>query len=542
MSAEKDQSGREYLANEKWQRMDTNNSFSSRATRYFDDLRRKVTGDLDGDDLLKVLWLSSTLFFVVGGYWLLRSLKDPIISVIDGVEYIPSAKIASLFVVFALVIVYNKLLDIFPKHHLFYMMGVGYGGLFAIMGLLLMHPTIGLNNTNADPYRLLGWVSYITIESFGSMVVQSYWALVNASVDVNFAKKNFGLVVAGAQIGSILGPSLATRADIIGIPMLYMIGAGIMFLMVAAMKAHIDRFGVPEEKEKKVVKDGKKSGKEEGIMEGFYLFWEHDYVKGIFVVSSVYMVQVTIVDYMMKVLAKDRYEALYPDDPQAALRSFASFMGFFGQTTNLISFLFSLFGTGMIIHRYGLQVTLISFPALLLICAIVVYISPTIWVVFAVMMIMKGMSYALNNPTKEILYQQTSTSIKFKCKSWIDTFGQRSAKAAGSLVTNAFASSMVDLIAYGSIVGVVGSAFLIWVSHYMGKEFEELSAAGIKVGEAVHHEPVVHTEVELGSTQNDDEDTSCGIAEEGQDASETVNPDESSSKFRLSSKLPADDV
>lgn len=95
-----------------------------------------------------------TLFFVVGGYWLLRSLKDPIMSTIDGVhfsltlllwssamfpptdrvsrdievehvqlsqrqlinssetipaltqvEYIPQAKIASLFVVFGLVIV-----------------------------------------------------------------------------------------------------------------------------------------------------------------------------------------------------------------------------------------------------------------------------------------------------------------------------------------------------------------------------------------------------------------------------------------------------
>lgn len=86
MSAERDQSGREFLAEEKWQRMDTGNTFSSRATRYFDSLRRKVTGDLDGNDLLKVLWLSSTLFFVVGGYWLLRSLKDPIISVIDGVS------------------------------------------------------------------------------------------------------------------------------------------------------------------------------------------------------------------------------------------------------------------------------------------------------------------------------------------------------------------------------------------------------------------------------------------------------------------------
>jgi AAA family ATP:ADP antiporter len=195
----------------------------------------------------------------------------------------------------------------------------------------------------------------------------------------------------------------------------------------------------------------------------------------------------------------------------------------------------------MIIQRYGLQITLISFPALLLLCAVVVYISPTIWVVFAVMMIMKGMSYALNNPTKEILYQQTSTSIKFKCKSWIDTFGQRSAKAAGSLVTNAFASSMAELVAYGSIVGVVGSVFLIWVSHYMGKEFEELSASGTKVGEAVE-KVQVHSEIELGSTQNDEEDTSCGVAEEGQDSSETLSPEEVSIKSKLNNKLPADDL
>jgi AAA family ATP:ADP antiporter len=83
------------------------------------------------------------------------------------------------------------------------MMGITYGALFAIMGLLLMHPTIGLSNTQANPTRVLGWISYCTIESFGSMVVQCYWALVNASVDVDFAKKNFGLIIAGAQIGIV---------------------------------------------------------------------------------------------------------------------------------------------------------------------------------------------------------------------------------------------------------------------------------------------------------------------------------------------------
>lgn len=507
-SAEKDDLGKEYLKDEPWQKMGTQ-TVSARATAYLDKLARKVTGDLEGDDLIRVLWLSSTLFFVVGGYWLLRSLKDPIISVIDGVEYIPQAKIASLFVVFALVIIYNKLLDIYPKHHLFYMMGVTYGILFGLMGLLLLHPTIGLANTKADPTRFLGWLSYVTIESFGSMVVQCYWALVNSSVDVHFAKKNFGLIVAGAQIGSILGPTLATQADTIGIPSLYLLGAAVMFMMVGAMYCYIQYFGVPDTEEKSSSsKDNKKKG---GMMEGFHLFYEHDYVKGIFAVSSLYMVQVTVVDYMMKVLAKERYELMYPGNPQMALRAFASFMGYFGQTTNSISFLFSLFGTGMVIKRAGLTNTLIAFPALMLGLQLIVWFAPNIWMVFFVMMVMKGMSYALNNPTKEILYQATASNVKFKCKSWIDTFGQRGSKAAGSIITNAFATSIVDLTNYGSLVGVVLSVFMIWVSDYMGKKFEVLQETGEKVGEP---SPVLAAQ--LAALQSQEEDTSCGFAEEGQ--------------------------
>ncbi len=98
-----------------------------------------------------------------------------------------------------------------------------------------------------------------------------------------------------------------------------------MFLMVGAMKFYVDRFTqvqiaqeaalmAAKNQEAKNNANGNsnssKSGKEEGIMEGFYLFYEHDYVKGIFVISSLYMVQVTIVDYMMKVFAKDRYTTL----------------------------------------------------------------------------------------------------------------------------------------------------------------------------------------------------------------------------------------
>ena len=62
-------------------------------------------------------------------------------SAIDGVEYIPQAKIASLVVVFVLVIVYNKLLDIFPKHQLFYL--VSNSPFFRMRYVTVVHPNLG---------------------------------------------------------------------------------------------------------------------------------------------------------------------------------------------------------------------------------------------------------------------------------------------------------------------------------------------------------------------------------------------------------------
>src|SRR6056297_2266135 len=65
------------------------------------------------------------------------------------------------------------------------------------------------------------------------------------------------------------------------------------------------------------------------------------------------------------------------------------------------------------------------------------------------MMFLKALSYSLNNPCKEMLYQPTNTAVKFKSKSWIDIFGQRGAKAAGSVVTNALSDSVRSLVFYG---------------------------------------------------------------------------------------------
>lgn len=49
--------------------------------------------------------------------------------------------------------------------------------------------------------RLLGWASYLAIESYGSLTVAMFWAFTNSSVHLEGAKSVYGLILAGAQVG-----------------------------------------------------------------------------------------------------------------------------------------------------------------------------------------------------------------------------------------------------------------------------------------------------------------------------------------------------
>jgi len=381
---------------------------------------------------------------------------------------------------------------------------------------------IGLPNAQASPNRLLGWINYCAIESFGSIMVSLFWSFTNSNVSVTTAKSSYGFVVATAQIGSMLGPLVVSQfAEKVGIPMCYFFGALCMLLLQGTMAIYVWIYGAG--KEEKISPEKKK--KKSGVMEGLWLCWEHKYIMGLMIISCFFMVQVTIVDYTMKVLARNHFAGKYPCLPNMtcwdsltnssvglsddAVASFAKFLGIFGLCTNMLSFFLSLLGTSAVIRTLGLNATLVLFPILCLFAILIVWVVPTLNVVFASMMLLKAFTYSLNNPTKEILYQPTSSAVKYKAKSWIDVFGARGAKALGSVFTNAFSDSLPKLVNGGSLVSIVIGIYLVFNARYMGKTFDEYIDSGRVVGE---DSDVPETKfVELAQNQNQDEDTSCGI-------------------------------
>ena len=103
------------------------------------------------DKLLQALTFSLLLCFVVGIYWLMRSLKDSVFATIVGLEHQPQAKMLSLFVVTAVLFAYNKVVDLVERNRLFAVICGSYALVFVAIAVCLKSTSFGLYGDDGAP-------------------------------------------------------------------------------------------------------------------------------------------------------------------------------------------------------------------------------------------------------------------------------------------------------------------------------------------------------------------------------------------------------
>lgn len=423
---------------------------------------RYLWGDLDRNEMKKFGILGMMFFFLIGAYWLLRTQKNAVFNAIVGLEFQPKAKMLSLLIVVPTLLIYAKLVDLLDKNKLFIGLSSMYALGFASIAFLLKHPVIGLPNPVASPDRLFGWFTYIFIESFGSVMVGLFWAFVTSSTKTESAKKGYALIIAGSQVGSILGSYMSWKSELFGNAFLFNVGALSVCAIVPMILLYL--WIIPAEYR---TGSGEKTKKARtGIFEGIKILLTRPYVLGIFGLATLYEVVGTILDYQMIMLARAQHPTT---------EAFAAWNGMYGMMTNGLALVFAMVGTSFLMRRFGLRFCLTLFPIATAVVVSAVYINPVLWVVMTAMITIKGLSYALNNPSKEMMYIPTTKDVKFKAKSWIDMFGGRSSKAAGASVTNMFAHSIPDLLMYGTLIsfGIIGVWFV--VATFVGSTFKRLT-------------------------------------------------------------------
>ncbi|MBD3273219.1 hypothetical protein GF385_02600 [Candidatus Dependentiae bacterium] len=433
--------------------------------------------DLDEQEIQKFSLLALAFFFTVGGYWLLKTLKDGFFFNFVGGNYQPKAKMLSLVVISILVPIYSKLVDHFHRHQLFYIIGSFYAAFFGLVSIFLLFSFDTPGTFYYKFMKIIAWAAYVLIESFGSIMVALFWSFVASTTDASSAKKGYFLIVAGAQLGAIVGPFLAWNANFFGLSILFFIATCCIISVILVIK----HFKKTMPKEQLIGgKYDKRPQEKTGFWEGLKLIFTRPYLFGVFLLVAFFEVVTTIVDYQMKMQA----QAL----PQYATKEgLTSFMGMFGMSTNLLAFLMALFGTGYLIKKFGVRVSLLTFPISIGIAISILFgfikldflsAQNMLWVTFGVVIVAKGLSYALNNPAKEVMYIPTSRDAKFKAKGWIDMFGARGSKALGSGFNEFLKRTPQVLLYMGTILSLGLIGIWIIVAYFVGNKFHRLVKEG----------------------------------------------------------------
>jgi len=438
--------------------------------------------EMPSKEVRKFSLLGLAFSLIIGSYWALRLLKNTILYKIafpaslgwpedQGRLMQPLAKFWSPFIVITLVIVYSKLVDLFSKKKLFYLLIGFYSALFSLISAALIARHFwGDAFLGKNLLAALGWISFFGIESFGSLIVALFWSFTSSITSTESAERGYPFIAAFAQFGALLMSFLPFFAeDLGGIWVVFSIAtvlvASVAFVISRLMRA------LPEEvNDHPAVSHSAQENSFKGFFSGLTLLLTRPYLIGILIVSTFYETISQIIEYQMQSNA-------YVSPAFSGELGFAKFQGIYGIGINLVSFLMALFGTSFLIKKFGLRFCLLFFPAILIASmgALTIfhyYGNPTptstLWMMLAVMMVAKGLGYAVNNPSKEIMYIPTSDEIKFKSKGWIDMFGSRTAKQAGSLVTNHFKQNLTDLMFFGSLISVGLSAVWIVAAIYVG--------------------------------------------------------------------------
>ena len=441
-------------------------------------LAKPIFGEFEKEEFKKFLRMGLIFSFIIGSYWTLRVLKDSIFMNLVSKNDIPWAKTASLVCLFPLVIFYTKLLDKLSRERMFYTLATIYGCATLIFALLLLHPSLGQASADVIASRVglsyygtkfLGYSGYVFVESYGSLIVALFWAIVADITLPESAKKGFPFVVAIGQFGGIIGPkfisslpktlghSTSAVSVFICSALIFSLIGLFKYFMVATPKHLLASFNGKNEA-------AKEHEQEPGFLEGLKLLLSNWYLIGIFFVIASFELIVTVFDFHFKNLAGTTYTGVELD----------AYLGDYGSMVNTVSLICLLLGISKITRVLGISIALALMPIIFGFAIAGFMTFSNLSFLFWLMVGSKAINYALNGPALKQLYIPTTHDVRFKSQAWIETFGSRGSKEAGSIINMGL--PFVGRARHVMLSGCLGFVIVIgwfFTALYLGRTFKK---------------------------------------------------------------------
>lgn len=453
---------------------------------FFKSICRFNFGDFEREEFKKFIRMGLIFALIIGVYWTLRPLKDAIFIQLVGKYQLPFAKTISVIALLPLVMFYTKLLERTSREKMLIILPSFYGITilcFSVAMLLTQASTETLSLKSpltALGIKSLGYLWYLFVESFGSLVVALFWAFAADTTEPAHAKRGFPLVVAIGQVGGIICPygigglphRLHLSTDALSMAIL-----GILVLLIIPLVRYLLK-KTPEHlmSSFQTIPENQNNQHETGFFEGLKLLLKNRYLLGIFAANFIYEVVVTIFDFNFKIAAGSVYSGV----------ALSNYLSIYGSSVNIISLACLLLGISNVTRFLGVGVALAAMPVIVGLALFGFMSLNSLTFLFILMVGSKAINYALNGPALKQLYIPTTADVKFKAQAWIETFGSRLSKQSGSIfnmtlnpLQNAF-GTLAGKSYYLMLSGVICFPLLaLWfvVAIFLGASFKKAVSA-----------------------------------------------------------------
>ena len=368
-------------------------------------------------EVCKVLLSAAYFFLLLMSYYLLRPLREAF-GISGGADKLPLIWSCTLGVMALINPLYSALIARWPRRA--FIPGAYQAFALMLIGFGLMYQWLPGHGGAA-----LGYSFYVWLSVFNLFVVSIFWAFMSDLYNAEDGKRLFGFIAIGGTLGAIAGAAATGKFSAwLGSEhsqWLFYISA---FLLELTIVCVIGLFRMAKEQNANIAEASAEPGP--AMTAGFTLLGKSPLLQSI----SLYILLYALTSTFLYVFQGRVIEQVFASN-SARIAAFAKI----DLWSNVLTLAAQIFFTHRLVAKLGIPVSLTILPLVTLLG----FGSLWLWPGFAALAIFqvmrRGIHYAIDRPVREMLYIPLGPDVKYKAKSFIDTFVYRSGDFIGIWIT-----------------------------------------------------------------------------------------------------------
>jgi AAA family ATP:ADP antiporter len=421
-----------------------------------------VFTEVRGGEGLTALLLMFNVFLLLAAYYLLKTIREPLIlSVPGGAEVKSYSAAATAGLLILIVPLYSAVASRVSRVKLINGVTLFFiACLIAFFALSQAHVPIGV-------------AFFIWVGIFSLMVIAQLWAFANDIYTVEQGQRLFAIVGFGAALGAIAGSFATGQLVKTYGPYPFMLGAAAMLGVTMLLTSVIN---VREKHRQAATPPGaaaapsapgatttKRESADQPISgrSGFALVFADRYLLLIACLMLIYNIVNTNGEYILGRTVVSLYTAAHGAAATGGLdekKVIGEFYGNYFTFVNILALILQAFVVSRVLKYFGVRIALLVLPVVAMIGYTTMAFVPLLGFIRGTKLAENSLDYSLQNTTRNALYLPTSRDAKYKAKQANDTFFVRFGDVVSAGVVFAgttwlgFAARQFALVNVGLIV------------------------------------------------------------------------------------------